>query len=59
MDTDAITKEIPGYSLIPLVQRLALDPPQRVGLANTDALYGVGEVEKKTINGRKLIIALN
>jgi hypothetical protein len=59
MDTDAITKEIPGYSLIPLVQRSALDPPQRVGLANTDAPYGMGEAEKKTINGRKLITALN
>ena len=59
MDTNAITEEILGYSLIPLVQRLALDLLQRVGLVNTNALYGIGEAEKKTINGRKLIIALN
>jgi hypothetical protein len=45
--------------LIPLVQRSALDLLQRVGSVNTDAPYGVGEAEKKAINGRKLIIALN
>jgi hypothetical protein len=53
MDADNITEEIPP------VQYSVSDPPQRVRSANTDAPYDAGEAEKKAVNGRKLMTALN
>jgi hypothetical protein len=59
MDTDNITEEIPGYSPISPAQYSVSDPLQRVGPANTGAPYGIEETEKKAVNRRKLITALN